>query len=58
MAKKNSSGNPMKITWHFFVPGAVGAAVALIFGAGVVLAVEIFVVVVVASYIIGKYGPR
>lgn len=58
MAKRNSSGKEMKITWHFFVPGAVGGVMAYIFGSGLTLAVEVFVVVVVATWVIGKYGPR
>jgi Flp pilus assembly protein TadB len=56
--KKYSSGKQMKMTWHFFVPGAVGGAIAFIFGSGLMLALEVFIVVVVATWIIGKYGPR
>jgi Flp pilus assembly protein TadB len=57
-AKKHSSARQMNITWHFFVPGAVGGAIAFIFGSGLQLAVEVFVVVVVATWVIGKYDPR
>ncbi|MBP6913386.1 MAG: hypothetical protein KBC00_02125 [Candidatus Levybacteria bacterium] len=44
------------ITWHFFVPGAVGGAIAFIFGSGLMLALEVFLVVIVATWIIRKYG--
>lgn len=47
-----------EITWHFFVPGAVGGAIAYIFGSGFTLAVEVFVVVVVATWVIKKYGQN
>ncbi len=44
------------LTWHFFVPGAVGGGIALVFGGGLVLALQVFVVVVVSTWIIRKYA--
>ncbi len=55
-AVKKSSSRNVKITWHFFVPGAVGGGIALVFGGGLLLALQVFVVVVVASWIIEKYA--
>lgn len=51
-----SSKRDVKITWHFFVPGAVGGAIALVFGGGLMLALQVFVVVVVATWVIRKYA--
>lgn len=44
------------LTWHFFVPGAVGGAIALVFGGGLLLALQVFLVVVIASWVIRKYA--
>lgn len=54
--KSSSASRDVKVTWHFFVPGAVGGAIAFVFGGGLMLALQIFVVVVVASWIIEKYA--
>ncbi len=61
MAKKKKSvrratSKKSELTWHFFVPGAVGGVIAYIFGASLMLALEVFVVVVVATWVIKKYG--
>ncbi len=62
MAKKKAvrrtPSKKSEITWHFFVPGAVGGAMAFIFGSGLMLAIEVFVVVVVATWVIRKYGQQ
>ena len=55
-AVKKSSFRDVKITWHFFVPGAVGGAIALVFGGGLLLALQVFVVTVVATWVIRKYA--
>lgn len=54
MAKKGSTS--VKITWHFFVPGAVAGAIAWLFSESFVLGIEIFAVTVIATWVIRKYG--
>lgn len=54
--RKKSSSRDVKITWHFFVPGAVGGAIAFVFGSGLMLALEVFAVVVIATWVIRKYA--
>lgn len=54
--KSSSSKKDVKVTWHFFVPGAVGGAIALVFGGDILLALQVFVVVVVATWVIRKYA--
>lgn len=56
VVKKSSLSRDVKVTWHFFVPGAVGGAIALIFGGDILLALEVFAVVVVATWVIRKFA--
>ena len=60
MAKKKTArrapAKKSEMTWHFFVPGAVGGVIAFIFGSGLTLAIEVFVVVIVATWVIKRYG--
>lgn len=58
MAKKvkKSKSSDVKITWHFFVPGAVAGVIAWLFSQSFVLGFEIFAVTVIATWVIRKYG--
>lgn len=40
-----------KMTWHFFLPALAGGIITWIFSMNVVLAAEVFVVVLVVEYI-------
>lgn len=61
MAKKKvqrSKSSGVKVTWHFFVPGAVAGVIAWLFSGSLVLGLEIFAVTVIATWVIRKYGKE
>lgn len=54
--KIHTSSGDIKLSWHFFVPGMVGGAIAFIFSGDFILALQVFAVVVIAQWIIRKYA--